>query len=441
MLFEPLASPPRPAYNDTVPPIAPITADSQTATGGALRAARLCSRRAAATACEILLAVALGLSGCARHATPTAETAFRLAEAPILSDDLALEELASALESQRAALNRKPAAAMRFGPRTISQGEYASALELLAAELRSPARSTAEKLRYISDSFDFMEIYGGEEWGTVLLTGYFEPVIEGSLKRTSRFTQPLYAKPSDLLTVRLAPFASRLKGEPQLKGRIEQDQVVPYYSRREIDGGHALRGRKLELCWTDPVDAFFLQIQGSGTVMLTGGSSLHLTYADKNGHAYVPIGKFLKERLSPQPVTMQSIVKSLRQMAPHERDALLFENPSYVFFRRSAQRAVTSSGIPATPGRTIAADPAFAPKGALAFISFAKPVFPPGSDVEREPVSHTEVSRFVLDQDSGGAITGTGRVDLFWGRGDEAKMFAGRLQEPARVWYLVPKAR
>jgi membrane-bound lytic murein transglycosylase A len=344
----------------------------------------------------------------------------------------------TAIDAQRGALVRKPEKPMRFGPTVVSQRAYAKALDRLATELRSRS-TTEEKLAYIQYHFDFYETYGRESWGEILLTSYFEPVIRGSHSRTKAFSQPLYARPKDLLTVPLAPFSQRFQGEGSLKGRVQQDRVMPYFSREEIDGGGALKGRGLELAWVDPIDAFFLQIQGSGTINFGGSAREHLVYADKNGHAYVPVGKFLKEKIAPNPVTMQAIVDELKNMSPRERDALLFKNPSYVFFARSKQRAVTSLGVPATPGRTVAADPAFSPKGALAFVSFSKPTFSHAEPSDTVPASSEEVGRFVLDQDSGGAITGTGRIDLFWGRGENAGRYAGALQDSARIWYLVPK--
>jgi len=332
---------------------------------------------------------------------------------------------------------------MQFGPVSITRGKYVQALDRLSSELIS-SRSNSEKLEYIRNNFLFYEIYGAQDWGEILLTGYFEPLIRGSLRPTSALSQPIYRRPDDLITIPLGAFSQRFKEESALKGRLAKGRVVPYYSREDIDGKHTLKGRGLEICWVDPIDAFFLQIQGSGTIELKDGSQFFVTYAEKNGHKYEAIGKFLKERIAPAAITMQSIVALLKTMPESERSELLFRNPSYVFFNRSPKRAITSLGIPATSGRTIAADPKFVPKGALAFITFNKPVF----DTEAAPsdpsqssikVSSTEVGRFVLDQDSGGAITGTGRIDLFWGRGDDAKRYAGVLQSPARIWYLVPK--
>ena len=388
-----------------------------------------------------LLLISLGsfiLSACGRTAAPSPETAFRAVAAPTLSDDLNLKDLASGITTQRSALSRNPHSAMQFGPVSITHGKYVQALDRLSSELIS-SRSNSEKLEYIRNNFLFYEIYGAQDWGEILLTGYFEPLIRGSLRPTSALSQPLYRRPDDLVTIPLGAFSPRFKEESALKGRLAKGRVVPYYSREDIDGKHSLKGRGLEICWVDPIDAFFLQIQGSGTIELKDGSQFFVTYAEKNGHKYEAIGKFLKERIAPAAITMQSIVALLKTMPESERSELLFRNPSYVFFNRSPQRAITSLGIPATSGRTIAADPKFVPKGALAFITFNKPVFDTEAAPSDQPQSSTEVGRFVLDQDSGGAITGTGRIDLFWGRGDDAKRYAGVLQSPARIWYLVPK--
>jgi len=439
MLFEALASHPLPAYNPTVARTINITEVAETTS--VTRSAR---ERRWNLAAQFLSFVALAAStaigtGCARTVAPTPETAFRVADQPRLADDLAFSDLTDAIEHQRRFLNKKPDRLMRFGSKQIAQGEYVRALDKLLLELRSASTDT-DKLRYISEHFEFLEIYGSADWGQVFLTSYYEPIIEGSLKPTSRFSQPLYARPTDLLSVPLRTFGERFQDENSLRARVKGNEIVPYFSREEIDSKGALRGRRLEICFVDPIDAFFLQIQGSGTIRLQENSLFHVTYADKNGHKYVPIGKFLKEKLAPEPVTMQRLVASLRAMPPSERTALLNENPSYVFFQRSKERAITSLGVSATPGRTIAADPKFAPKGALAFITFSKPVFLNDTDLNAEPQGFTEASRFVLDQDSGGAITGTGRIDLFWGRGDEARRSAGVMQDSAaRVWYLFPR--
>jgi len=377
-------------------------------------------------------------TGCARQIATGPSNAFREINAPQLTDDLLLDGLSDAIDAQSQALLGTASTVMTVGPISISRGEYRDALTRLREILQSP-RSIDEKFSYIRDNFRFFEFFGGTSWGDVLLTSYFEPTIPGSLSPSNKFSRPLYAKPADLLTISLNSFSERFSSEKPLKGRTLEDRVVPFFTREEIDGRQVLRGRSLELVWVDPIDAFFLQIQGSGTVVLPDGEEVFIVYADKNGHRYEAIGKFLKDQIAPKKVTMQRLEAWLRSMSPIERDKILFMNPSYVFFQRSKQRAITSIGAPATPGRTIAADPRFAPKGALAYLQFEKPVFEPHTALGEDPQHFKPVARFVMDQDSGGAITGTERIDLFWGRGDEAKRYAGVMQNRAKIIYLVPR--
>ncbi len=382
--------------------------------------------------------LALIAAGCARAPVSTPEQAFRDASPPALSDDLALEDLSAAIVADVTALRGSPEKVMRFGPRTITRGEYVTALEKLRHTLDSSS-SVTDKLNYIKDNFSFMEFYGGDRWGEIFLTSYFEPLLAGSKTRTNKLNYPLYSRPHDLVTIPLAAFSERFKEERALKARVNGTDVVPYYSRQEIDGKQRLAGQGLELAWVDPIDAFFLHIQGSGTVAFHDGQEAYMTYADKNGHRYEPVGKYMRGIIGSQKITMQRIEQALRSMTPAERDSYLFKNPSYVFFNKSEKRAITSLGAPATPGRTIAVDPRYAPKGALALLTFKKPVFSPQYTPSDDPIAYETVSRLVLDQDSGGAITGTNRVDLFWGRGDEAKQYAGVIQDSAHIVYLLPK--
>jgi len=378
------------------------------------------------------------LAACARVTPQGPQESFREISAPELSDDQDFRGLAEALQSQFDVLKRSANTIMQFGPIATTRGAYAAALERLVTQLSSavPAR---EKLNYIRNNFRFFEYFGGRSWGEVLLTSYFEPVIHASRRPTATFSRALLAKPADLLTIPLAQFSARFSDEKPLKGRLDGVRVVPYYTREEIDGALRLRDRKLELTWVDPIDAFFLHIQGSGTVRYDDGTEEHIVYADKNGHRYEAIGAFLKDRIAPKKVTMQRLVALLRTMSSSERDSILFRNPSYVFFSKSSKRAITSLGVPATPGRTIATDPRFAPKGAIGFLEFHKPIISSGGIEPEGEHQLTKTARFVVDQDTGGAITGTGRVDLFWGRGDEAKEYAGLMQDAARLVYLVPR--
>ena len=160
-------------------------------------------------------------------------------------------------------------------------------------------------------------------------------------------------------------------------------------------------------------------------------------YADQNGQKYEAIGKFLTSIIPVEQITSQDVEAYLRKISEQDARELLFQNPSYVFFRKLDGPAVSSLGIPVVAGRTIATDPRFFPKGALAFLSFQKPRF--DSSTDAKPSAWEKTSRLVLDQDTGGAIRGGGRLDLFWGSGNEAKQYAGRIKQQGTLYYLVPK--
>ena len=214
-------------------------------------------------------------------------------------------------------------------------------------------------------------------------------------------------------------------------------KLIPFDTRKEIDSDQTLAGKDLEICWVDPIDAFFLQIQGSGTVYLESGQSLVVNYADQNGQEYQAIGKYLISKMPLEKINLFSIEAYLRTLNPAELQTFLNQNPSYIFFKLSDQRSITYLGTPAIEGRTIATDNRYFPKGALAFLEFQKPSF---ESVGTELPTTTEpTARWVLDQDRGGAITGGGRVDLFWGKGELSKKYAGMMKGNGRLTYLAPK--
>lgn len=388
--------------------------------------------------------LALGLTSCTREPVKRREDAMRAVwSAPNLSDDLPLDTLVEGMRREAANLRLKPAGAqLTFGPTTIPATAYAAALERVI----SKAENSLDKgllMKEIERSFDFYLPYGTTNWGKVLMTSYYEPEIKGSLIRTEQFTEPLLATPDDLVELAFSRVDERFADMGQLRGRLLKEktargtpQLVPYYSREEIAKG-ALSNRKLEICWVDPVDAFFLQIQGSGIVTLPDGNVVRLGYADQNGHPYSAIGKYLKDVMPLDKITQQSIESHLRTLPKEKRGQLLSRNPSYVFFQKRDGPAMTAAGTPATPGRTIATDARYFPKGALAFLTFEKPKFP--SKEATEPEEWVTTSRFVFDQDVGGAIRGGGRLDLFWGTGDEAKQHAGVMKQVGTLYYLVPK--
>ncbi len=266
-----------------------------------------------------------------------------------------------------------------------------------------------------------------------MITGYYEPLLRGSRQRGAQFLTPLHAAPSDLLTVDLAALYPELKNL-RLRGRVVGNKVVPYYTRAEMEQQGLLDGS--ELMWVDnPIEAFFLQVQGSGRVALEDGSEIvRVAYADQNGHPYRSIGRWLvdKGELTLDQASMQGI-KAWAQANPGRVQELLNVNPSYVFFRE--EKVVDPSkgpkgalGVPLTPRRSIAVDPQYIPLGAPVFLATT------------QPNSALLLRRLVLAQDTGGAIRNPVRADFFWGFGPEAGEQAGKMKQSGQLWVLLPKA-
>jgi membrane-bound lytic murein transglycosylase A len=262
-----------------------------------------------------------------------------------------------------------------------------------------------------------------------LVTGYFEPLLRGSRTRRAPYLHALYAPPDDLLVIDLAEVNPDLKSL-RLRGRLDGNRVVPYWSRADIERGRAKLAGK-ELVWVDdPLEAFFLQVQGSGRVQLDGGEMLRVGYADQNGHPYRAIGRWLVDRgeLTVEQASMQGIAEWARRN-PKRLNELLDANPSYVFFRvlpNANSGPPGSLGVPLTPQRSIAVDPKFVPLGAPVWLATT------------DPGTKKPLERLVIAQDTGGAIRGAVRADYFWGFGAEAGRQAGRMREQGRLWVLLP---
>jgi membrane-bound lytic murein transglycosylase A len=275
----------------------------------------------------------------------------------------------------------------------------------------------------------------GRETG--LVTGYYEPLLEGAYARSGQYATPLYAPPDDLLTVDLAELYPELAGK-RVRGRLDGRRVVPYWTRADIDAGRARLAGKALVYVTDPVDAFFLQVQGSGRVELSDGSVLRLGYADQNGQPYRSIARVLIDR--GEMTLDQASMQSIRRWGvehPDQLEALLDENPSYVFFRILPAPApgslearidgpTGSLGVPLLARRAIAVDPHAIPLGAPVWLATTR------------PLSDEPLQRLVMAQDTGGAIRGPLRADFFWGFGDEAGREAGRMRQQGRMWLLWP---
>jgi len=270
----------------------------------------------------------------------------------------------------------------------------------------------------------------GTTSGTV--TGYYEPLLRGSRTRSATFSQPVLGVPSDLLTIDLSDVLPDLKNM-RLRGRLQGNRVIPYYSRADIVGREKNYADRVLLWVDDAVELFFLQIQGSGRVKLPDGSTVRIGYADQNGHPYHSVGRVLIERgeLRAEQASMQGI-QAWARANPAKLDEVLNANPSYVFFREVSVKGNENEGpqgalgVPLTAERSIAVDPRHVPLGAPVFLSTT------------QPNSATPLQRLMLAQDTGGAIRGVVRADFFWGFGAEAGAQAGRMKQQGQMWVLLP---
>lgn len=260
---------------------------------------------------------------------------------------------------------------------------------------------------------------------TSLATGYYEPTLEGSYTKSKAYPYAVYGVPNDLVRVELIDDYKSFIKRP-LRGRLVDGKLVPYFSRQEISE-NALSDEE-PLCYvSDKIDLFFLQVQGSGRVRLEDNSTLYLGYGDQNGYPYESIGKEMIQRgcLAKEEVSLSSIYEYLSNN-PHEIDDILNSNPSYVFFQKRKVGASGALGLRLEAGRSVAVDKKNIPLGMPLFIS------------THEPISNDTYERMVFAHDTGGAIKGESRIDIFFGSGKKAKEQAGLMQEMMKLWMLVP---
>jgi membrane-bound lytic murein transglycosylase A len=292
--------------------------------------------------------------------------------------------------------------------------------------------SDDEARRFFEQRFTPWQLTAADGNEEGLVTGYYEPLIRGSRQRSAAAPWPILAPPDDLLTIDLAGVQPDLNAG-KLRGRLAGNKIVPYWTRAELEQRRrkgALPARAL-LWAADPIDFFFLQVQGSGQVELPDGGRVRVGFADHNGHPYRSIGTWLinQGELLPHQASMEGI-RQWAQRNPRRLDELLGSNPRYIFFREVPQASggpVGALGVPLHAGRSIAVDPAHIPLGAPVFLAATW------------PLSDEPLNRLVMAQDTGSAIKGAVRADFFWGFGPEAGAQAGKMKQKGRLWVLLPR--
>jgi membrane-bound lytic murein transglycosylase A len=361
----------------------------------------------------LLLGLMLILSAMPALSLAQSGAVLRALDRPSLLDDGDPDSLRAAVAQSLAWLDRQPAGRwLSFGPRRLTTGEYAVGLRRLLMLLAgSPPPEVLEE-RVLAE-FDVLSTVGRDD-GAVLLTGYHEPVVEVSDRQSPRYPVPVLGLPAGFTGGWAYP---------------------RFLSRAEIEAGR-LGAAARPLAWArDPIDVFFMEVEGSGTLRFPDGREMRVGPAATNGHPYRSIGRLLigEGRLTEETVSMDAI-RSWLVENPSERARVLRHNQSVVFFRRLEGPPLGSLGVPLTPARSIATDARLFPPGGLAFVRTERPSRLPGGRVAWSPVS-----RFVLNQDTGGAIRGPGRVDVFWGRGGDAELAASHMKQLGELYFLVPK--
>ncbi len=355
---------------------------------------------------------------------------------PSFEDDLDQESLHLALKRNMEYLKRlKPDHAFQYGPAKFTAAQVLDSNETLMAFLEKQPDPRALR-SFLKKNFRVYRAAGRANRSDVLFTGYYEPVLDARLSPDKAFRHPIYLRPDDLIVIDLSQFDQKLNGE-RIVARISEESILPYYSRADIDLRGVLKGRRLELAWLkDPVDVFFLHIQGSGRLRLQDGQTIAVGYHASNGRPYRSIGRYMADQgLLPLDAVSMDRIKAYFLEHPEAIYPILSQNPSYVFFRKVENGPLGNIGVTLTPGRSVALDAKLFPKGALGFISCQRPELGPSGEIN----AWRPFSRLVVNQDTGGAIKGAGRVDVFWGSGPYAEVTAGHLKHEGELYILIKK--
>lgn len=354
-------------------------------------------------------------------------------ERPVFQDDSSHESLKFSINKSLNYFRRiPPESQFDLCGQKYSAAWLAKSLQTFVA-LIDHEYAEGELDRVIHEQFTVCKAADSEESEKLLVTGYFEPIYRGSLKKTTVYRYPLYTVPSDL-----AFLIGGSDFEGRRTGRFEKGRFVPYWTREEIEKNRLLVGHEL-VYLQDPIEVFILHVQGSGRVQLQDGSFRRVQYAGKNGRPYRSIGRFLVDegKMKLDEVDLPSIVRYLREH-PDEQQNILHHNESFVFFRWGNNNDIGplgSLGEPLVAGRSVALDHKNFPPGILCFLQTQKPRI----DKSGKVIDWVPMSRFVLNQDTGSAIQGPGRLDFFWGSGDYAATAAGLMKHPGKLYLLVKK--
>ncbi len=358
------------------------------------------------------------------------------AQRPVFGDDLDFAGLEKAIQGNLAYYRKlPPAREFFFGRDTYTVDHMIRSMQRFLTFINSRP-SQKELTLFIDQNYRVYAYIKDKAVHDVLFTGYYEPLLYGSLKQTEMFRYPVYSRPDDLVTFDKDDVSTKKAGISGI-GRYDGAAAVPYYTRQEISEMAPSSMNAVPIAWVDdPVALFFLQIQGSGKISLDTGRIINVHYHLSNGHPYKSIGKYLidKKKLSKETVSMQSIRKYLNDH-PDEMEDIFNYNPRYIFFETMENGPKGCFNIELTPGRSLALDRQIAPAGALVFVQSQKPAVDGAGSISQ----WVPFSRFFLNQDTGSAIKGPGRADIFWGNGSYAELAAGHMKHPGQLYLLVLK--
>ena len=393
------------------------------------------------------------LAGCATRRTlpPSVATPTPAANVPvrpvtlervpdggiIFSDDADTASLrTAALQSSIYLHSLPPQTPFLLAADTYTAAELAAGTDELA-DLLEQSKAPGDWLAVVQRDFIAYQSVGAEPNHTVTFSSYYEPSIPGRLTRDAVYKYPLYGRPPDLIDVNLGLFDPALAGR-RISGRRDGRLLVPYYSRKDIDSNHGLAGQGLEIAWAkDPLDIFFLQVEGSGWLEPgAGGTPVRIRYDGDNGLPFRSVGQYMinTHRVKGRTLSHNQLIQYMVKH-PKQRQDILNVDPRYIFFRVDTSTASAFAygniNVPLTGGRSIATDPRCFPRGLLAWVDIE------GIKTKGKPAKR--IARFMLNQDEGGAILGPGRVDFFAGHGPEAEQFATHFWNPGKLYFLVKK--